>query len=253
VQIARNLSDRTKEIIRPLPIADKKCDLLLLMRLPRESQEAIAELLGAGAAKSVLKAQRALNAGAVVLDATPNTQQSASGQASDPRSPRVELDREDQDTLLHSVIVRFKQSSAIAQGQIAGRPAADVMAERLAALPRPEVVLLRALVMGQGQEAAASWVAAVRADVQNGVHPFDGVKRPDCHGDSADAPDGQFASGNDQAQTSAFPVLAAHLSAGDTACSEGRCRSAAVMAVQSDDGADTEMRADGDQLHLPWS
>jgi ParB family transcriptional regulator, chromosome partitioning protein len=63
VQIARNLSDRTKEIIRPLPIADKKTDHLRLMRLPQESQEAIAELLGAGAAKSVLKALRALNAG----------------------------------------------------------------------------------------------------------------------------------------------------------------------------------------------
>jgi ParB family chromosome partitioning protein len=52
VQIDRKLSSGVKEKIRTLPIADKKSDLLLLARLPQETQEAIADQLVAGRADS---------------------------------------------------------------------------------------------------------------------------------------------------------------------------------------------------------
>jgi hypothetical protein len=252
VQIATDLSDVVKEIIRSLPIANKKNELLALARLPHETQEAIAALLAAGDAKSVREAQRALNAKAGAPDPTPGMRRSPRGQTLAPQPAGVKVYGEDRDTLLHTVVAHLQRSSAITESQIAGRPAADVMAERLAALPRPELILLRALVVGQVQEAAASWVAAVRADVQNGVYPFEGVMRPDCHGDSADALDVQLASGADPAKTSAFPTVAAHPSKGDATFSGGQHRSAAVLEVRGDDGADPKVRADDDQRPFQW-
>jgi hypothetical protein len=189
----------------------------------------------------------------VALDATPNTQQSAPGQASDPRSPRVEFDREDQDTLLHTVVERFKQSSAIAQGQIAGRPAAEVMTEPLAALPWPEVVLLAGLMTKPMQVAAEAWMVAMSVDVQHeNPHP-ERVMLLDRTVDSANDPDELLNSVNDQAGASACPVSAAHASIADNASQGEQLGTGAVMTVQRDDGADSERRADGDQLHLLWS
>ena len=148
VQIATDLSDGVKEKIRSLPIADKKNDLLHLARMPQETQEAIVDHLVSGAAKSVKEAQRALDLDAMPPESTPTTRWSPRGQTSAPRPTGLKPDREDRRTLLQTVIEHFQQSSAIIEAQIAGRPAADVMAERLAALPWPELVLLGALVSG---------------------------------------------------------------------------------------------------------
>jgi ParB family transcriptional regulator, chromosome partitioning protein len=76
VQIATNLSDRVKEKIRTLPIAGKKSDLLLLARLPQETQEEIAHQLASGGAKSLREAQRALNANAGAPDPPPGMRRS---------------------------------------------------------------------------------------------------------------------------------------------------------------------------------
>jgi ParB family chromosome partitioning protein len=98
VQIARSLSDnRTKELIRLLPIADKKIELLRLMRLPRESQEAIAALLASGGGKSICEAQRALDA--VPQASTPTTRRSPRGQISAPEPAGVKGEGKDRDTL----------------------------------------------------------------------------------------------------------------------------------------------------------
>jgi hypothetical protein len=127
------------------------------------------------------------------------------------------------------------------------------MAERLAAVPRLELVLIEALVVGQLQEAAPAWVAAVRADVQNGgVDPCGGVMRPDGPGDAPDAPDVQLACGAAPAKTSAFPVLAAHPSTGDAAHRGSQRRSPADTAVRGDDGADAKGQEVGDQLPFQW-
>jgi ParB family transcriptional regulator, chromosome partitioning protein len=154
VQIATNLSDGVKEKIRALPIANKKSDLLLLARSPQETQEAIADPLASGRAKSVREAKKALNVGSVAPDATPDLPRSPQGEAPDSRPSTVELHREDRDTLLHTVMRQFQLSSVIIDSQIAGRPSAEVMTERLAALPKPEVVLLAGLLTGPMHVAA---------------------------------------------------------------------------------------------------
>jgi ParB family chromosome partitioning protein len=117
VQIATDLSDRVKESIRALPIADKQTDLLRLARLPQETQEAIMAQLVSGGATSVKEAQRALDADAMLPDSTPETRRSPQGQTSDPLLTGVERDGEDQDTLLRTVVARLKQASAIAEGR----------------------------------------------------------------------------------------------------------------------------------------
>jgi ParB family chromosome partitioning protein len=252
VQIATNLSDGVKEKIRSLPIADKKNDLLHLARMPQETQEAIVGHLVSGAAKSVREVQRVLNADAGAPDSKPATRRSPQGKTLDPRLTEVEPDGEDGDTLLHTVVAYIRQSSAITESQIAGRPATEVMAERLAALPWPELVLLRGLLVGQVQEAAASWVAAVRADVKDEDHHFESVMSSDSAGDPTNDADVPLTSTDDQAEESASSDCTAHASRGDNARSEEQRRSTTVMAERGDDGADAEVRADGDQLHLSW-
>jgi ParB family transcriptional regulator, chromosome partitioning protein len=108
VQIARSLSDRTKEIIRPPPIADNKGELVRLMQLPPERQEAIAALLASGGATSLRAAKQALNADAAAPDSTPATRRGPQRQPLDPRPTRVQLDGGDQDTPLHTVVERLK-------------------------------------------------------------------------------------------------------------------------------------------------
>jgi hypothetical protein len=165
----------------------------------------------------------------------------------------VEFDREDQDTLLHTVVERFKQSSAISQGQIAGRPAAEVMAERLAALPWPEVVLLAGLMTEPMQVAAEAWMVAMSVDVQDeNPHP-EGVMPLDRTVNSANDPEGLLNSVNDQAGASACSVSAAHTSIGDNASPGEQLGSATVTAERGDDDADAKVRADSDQLLLLWS
>jgi ParB-like nuclease domain len=247
VQIATKLSNEVKESIRSLPIANKKNELLALSRLPHKTQEALVSQLVSGGAKSLREAQRALEEDTGSTDSKPATRRGSRAQTSTPQPTGVKIDGEDRDTLLHTVTAHFQQSCAISGSHIAGRPAADVMAERLAALPWPELVLLRALVGGQVQEAVASWLAAVRADLQSGVDPFEGGMEPDRNGDSADAPGVQPASGDDRAKTAAFPDVAASPSTVDSACSNGQGTRATVMAVRGDDGADAKVRADDNQ------
>jgi hypothetical protein len=228
-------------------------NLLRLARLPQETQEAIVTQLVSGGMTSVIEAERALNADAVAADSTPDTRRRPQRQILEPQSTGVELDGEDRDTLLHTLVVRLKQSSAIAHGQIAGRPAADVMAERLAALPGPEIVLLAGLVTRPMQVTVEAWMAAVRAEVQDEDHHFDGVMPHDCSDDSANDPDGPLTSIDDHDETSTGSVSAAHASIGDKACQGGKLTNAAVTAERGDDGADAEVRANGDQLPWPWS
>ena len=253
VQIATNLSDRVKERIRTLPIADKQTDLLRLVRLPQETQEAIAHQLASGSAKSLREAQRALNADAGAPDSKPDTRWNSQGETSDPLLTSVERDGEDQDTLLHSIVARLMRHHPLAEGQIAGQPAADVLVTRLATLPWAEVVLLTGLVRGPMPRAAEAWIAAVREDVQDKELHFEGVMPHDCAGKLANDPAVPLTSIDDQAKDSACSVSSAHASIGNNACSEGQRTSTAVMEVRGDDGADAEVRAATDQLSLPWS
>jgi hypothetical protein len=246
VQIAKDLSDGVKEIIRPLPIADKKTELLRLARLSREAQEAIANQLASGGANSVQAAQQVLNVDAVAPGPTSPRRKHR------PRPVEAEMAHEDRTRLLDTVVAHFQQSSAITASQIAGRPAAEVMAERLAALPQPELVLIKALVVGQVQEAAASWVAAVRADVQHGVFPFDAGLQLDSHSDATSTPEARIAAGYDPAETSSLPDVAAHPLMGDAAYRDGQRKGAAVMAVRGDDDADIKGEEVGDQLPFQW-
>jgi len=48
VQIATNLSDEAKAVIRETPLADRKRDLIAISRLPREEQKEAAERRGVG-------------------------------------------------------------------------------------------------------------------------------------------------------------------------------------------------------------
>jgi hypothetical protein len=127
------------------------------------------------------------------------------------------------------------------------------MAERLGALPRPELVLFAGLMTGAMQAAAEVWVAAVRADVQDEDHHFESVKPHDYSDDSAKDPDVPLTPIADQDETSAGSVSPAHASTRDKACQGGKLTNAAVTAVRGDDGADAEVRANGDQLPLLWS
>jgi ParB family transcriptional regulator, chromosome partitioning protein len=247
VQIGTKLSAGVKESIRSLPSANKITELLQLAREPQERQEAIVGQLVSGGAKSVREARRALKAGAADLESTPSTRRSPRVQTSDPQPTSIEPNGEDRGTLLHTIVAHFQQSSAIADAQVAGRPAAGVMAERLAALPSPELVLLRALMVGQVHEAAASWVAAVRAEVQHGVHPFEDVKPPVGHGDSADTPNAQPTLGDEQAQRLALPDVVTHSTTEETTCGGGQRRSTAVNAGLLPDEDSAAHAADPDR------
>jgi ParB family chromosome partitioning protein len=252
VQIATDLSDGVRERIRALPIAHKTHDLLRLSRLPQKTQVAIAHQLASGSAKSLLEAQRALNEDAEDRQSTSTRRPSPPVQTSAPRPTGWEPAREDRRTLLQTVIEHFQQSSAIIEAQIAGRPAADVMAERLAALPRPEVVLLAGLLTGPLHVAAEDWVAAVRAEGQDADHRSEGEMPYDYSGDSANDPEVPLTSIEDQDATLAGSVSAAHVSIRENARQGGKLTNAAVTAERGDDGADAEVQADGDPPRSPW-
>jgi hypothetical protein len=125
------------------------------------------------------------------------------------------------------------------------------MAERLAALPRPELVLLAGLMTGSMEVAAEAWMAAVSVEVQDENNDLEGVIPPDRTDDSANDADGLRTSANHQAEASGSSGSTAVASTVDNARQGEQLGSAAVMAVQSDDGAEAEVRTDGDQPYLP--
>jgi hypothetical protein len=127
------------------------------------------------------------------------------------------------------------------------------MAQRLAVLPRPEVVLLAGLMTGPMHVAAEAWVAAVHVEVQDEHHHCEDMVPRDCSGNSANDPEVPLTSIDNHDETSAGSVCAAHTSTRDKASQGRKLTNAAVTAESGGDGADTKVRANEDQMPLPWS
>jgi ParB family chromosome partitioning protein len=159
VEIATHLSEAVKAVIRPLPIANRKVDLMRLAKLPPDAQAAVAQRLQSGASATFNAAARALGLTGRPPAATVETAQADHALALSV-SPEAEAPNAlDRDAFLRLVVAALHD--AIAEREVAGQPVTAVLAERLAALPWPELVLLARGLTGPLAEAAAAWVAAV--------------------------------------------------------------------------------------------
>jgi hypothetical protein len=80
----------------------------------------------------------------------------------------------DRDALIAAVVTELTRLYVVREQAIAGRPAAEVLGERLAALPWPELRLLAGYVLGGLYRAAAAtrWLAAAHAEVEAGSEVF---------------------------------------------------------------------------------
>jgi hypothetical protein len=82
---------------------------------------------------------------------------------------------------------------------------------------------------------------------------LEGLIPPDSNGNSTNNTNGLLTSGNDQAEPSAGSIPVGHAPIGDDASQGEQLGSLIVTTERGDDGAEAEVRANGDQLHLPWS
>jgi hypothetical protein len=193
VEIATHLTEAVKAVIRPLPIANRKVDLMRLAKLPPDAQAAVAQRLQSGAAATVSAARRALGLTGRPPAAAPETAQADHAPALSVL-PRAEAPHAlDRDALVGVVVATLHD--AIAEGEVAGRPAIAVLVERLAALPWPELVLLARGLTGPLAEAAAAWKAAVDEETAEHAEPEPGETGQQRQGEDGGAPGAPRATG----------------------------------------------------------
>jgi hypothetical protein len=172
VEIATHLSEAVKAVIRPLPVANRKVDLMRLAKLPPDAQAAVAQRLQSGDVATVSAAIRALG-----LTGRPPAATREPGQVdhapATPALPGAEKPKSlDRDALVGVVVAALHD--AIAEGEVAGQPVTAVLVERLAALPWPELVLLARGLTGPVAEEAAAWRAAVDEETAECAEPQQG-------------------------------------------------------------------------------
>jgi ParB family chromosome partitioning protein len=197
VEIATKLSDAVKTMIRPLPVANRKVDLRRLAQLPPEAQEAVARQLASGAATTVTQATRMGHVDGEQATSSLTGPQAPQGHAS-ALAPAVETPHAlSSQALVHLIVGHLIQAPTVTEEVVDGRPAAEVLAERLAALPRPELVLLAGCVTGTREEAFRAWAAAVGEACERRPDAATGHTRQHVHGEGTGTPEQGCAAGTD--------------------------------------------------------
>jgi ParB-like nuclease domain len=183
VAIATRLTDAVKAMIRPLPIANRKVDLLRLAKQPPDMQQALAAELVAGRATTLAGAICLLGGERPVPASTPATLQAPATEIPSVTTGSPRLDPPDRPTLVQHAVGRLHAAAPImAEGEITGRPAAEVLSQHLAALPWPLLVLVAGCVTGTPQEAAAAWLAAAQRDAEPPAEPREDETDPSPQG-----------------------------------------------------------------------
>jgi len=128
------------------------------------------------------EANSAVNSPQLPPQATPPSETPRPG----PSLTKGAVDPVARQTLFTAVVAQLTQASAIKEGEIATQPAAAVLAQRLADITGPELVLLAHYVMGQAQAAPTAWVVAVRVEAEampgsaESARPVDAADTPEA-------------------------------------------------------------------------